>query len=224
MYDVLTSSASNGFDAPAASGMLTGGRTAAGAAVLTRMLDVVDYGVMLILDDGHIVFANKVARGELDDCHPLQAVGDHLLARSAKDVAALRAAVHDAAHKGLQRLLSLTDPKGEAVTVAIIPIAERSADTTGSVMLVFGKRNVCDDLSADAFARQHKLTATEARVLKLLCTGRRPTEIALAQGVALSTVRTQIGSVRDKTGTRSIGALVREVGRLPPLVRLLRPA
>ena len=43
-----------------------------------------------------------------------------------------------------------------------------------------------------------------------------------AQGVALSTVRTQINSIRAKTGAASIRALVRQVAVLPPLVSALR--
>jgi hypothetical protein len=40
--------------------------------------------------------------------------------------------------------------------------------------------------------------------------------------VALSTVRTQIGSIRTKTGAGSIRDLVRQVALLPPLVGALR--
>jgi DNA-binding CsgD family transcriptional regulator len=50
----------------------------------------------------------------------------------------------------------------------------------------------------------------------------RPTEIAQRQSVAVSTVRTQIGSIRAKTGAGSIRELVRQVAVLPPLVGALR--
>jgi hypothetical protein len=42
--------------------------------------------------------------------------------------------------------------------------------------------------------------------------------------VAVSTVRTQIGSIRAKTGAGSIRELVRQVAVLPPLVGALRGA
>jgi DNA-binding CsgD family transcriptional regulator len=66
------------------------------------------------------------------------------------------------------------------------------------------------------------LTPAETRVLELLCAGVRPTEIAGRAGVAVSTVRTQIGSIRAKTGAASIRELVRQVAVLPPLVGALR--
>ena len=59
-------------------------------------------------------------------------------------------------------------------------------------------------------------------MLAALCAGQRPSEIAAALCVALSTVRTQIGSIRAKTGAESIRALVRQVAVLPPLVSALR--
>ena len=59
-------------------------------------------------------------------------------------------------------------------------------------------------------------------MLELLCSGVRPTEVARQQGVAVSTVRTQIGSIRAKTGAGSISELVRQVAVLPPMVGALR--
>jgi hypothetical protein len=46
--------------------------------------------------------------------------------------------------------------------------------------------------------------------------------VASAHGVALSTVRSQIGSIRLKTGAASIRDLLAQVARLPPLMGRLR--
>ena len=111
----------------------------------------------------------------------------------------------------------------QAVSVAVVPLATVAADDTPHLtLLVFGKRHMCEALSAHWFARSHGLTPAEIRVLAALCEGRRPSDVATAQGVALSTVRTQIGSIRAKTGAESIRALVRQVAVLPPLVGALR--
>ena len=58
-------------------------------------------------------------------------------------------------------------------------------------------------------------------MLRGLAGGLRPAQIARAAGVAMSTVRTQITSIRLKTGARSIGELVRLVTVLPPIVPVL---
>jgi DNA-binding CsgD family transcriptional regulator len=72
------------------------------------------------------------------------------------------------------------------------------------------------------FARSHDLTLAETRVLEALSEGLQPNDIAARHGVGISTVRSQIGSIRSKTRSDSIGALVRQVAVLPPLVGALR--
>ena len=88
---------------------------------------------------------------------------------------------------------------------------------------MLGKRQVCEPLSVQGYARSMHLTPAETRVLELLCSGVRPTQIAHQQNVAVSTVRTQIGSIRNKTGAASISDLVRQVAVLPPMLNVLRP-
>ena len=67
-----------------------------------------------------------------------------------------------------------------------------------------------------------QLTPAETRVLEKLCSGVSPTRIAQQQNVAVCTVRTQIGSIRSKTGAGSISDLVRQVAVLPPMLSVLR--
>jgi hypothetical protein len=59
-------------------------------------------------------------------------------------------------------------------------------------------------------------------VLIALCDGASPSDIAQANGVAISTVRTQIANIRAKTGSDSIRSLIHQVAVLPPLVGTLR--
>jgi DNA-binding CsgD family transcriptional regulator len=74
------------------------------------------------------------------------------------------------------------------------------------------------------FARSRGLTPAESEVLKLLCLGHEPAAIAARQQVAISTIRTQIGSIRAKTGVASIRELVQRVAVLPPVLGALRQA
>lgn len=187
---------------------------------LAAMLDEIDYGMVLLLDEHQVVHLNHVARAELDEQHPLQLLGDQLRARHPSEVAVLREALAAAMHRGLRRLLTLGAPQ-RRVEMAVVPLAEGSDDGRRAAALVFGKRRVCEELSVQWFARSHGLTAAETQVLKGLCDGRPPNEIAHSLGVAISTVRTQIGSLRAKTGAESIRHLVQRVAVLPPLVSAL---
>jgi DNA-binding CsgD family transcriptional regulator len=72
------------------------------------------------------------------------------------------------------------------------------------------------------YARRHGLTAAEMHVLRALCEGLPPAEIAAEFGVKLATVRTQVASIRSKTEAASIRELVSRVAALPPIVPALR--
>ena len=97
--------------------------------------------------------------------------------------------------------------------VSVVPL-ESADDGPRAVLIVLGKREMCESLSVQGFARFHHLTGAEVRVLKELCNGVPPAQIAALLGVAISTVRSQIGSMRAKTGAESIRALVRQVAVL----------
>ncbi len=207
-------------------------------AWLTRMLDEVDYGMLLVSTEAKVLYMNHAARFELDAQHPLQLVASSLRAQRPQDVAPLYAALA-AAQQGLRRLVHL-GAGAQSVTVSVVPQASNSsryglADgsagagpgrntpaTEAPTLLVLGKRQVCAPLTVQAYATSVALTPTETRVLQLLCDGLLPAGVAKQQNVAVSTVRTQIGAIRFKTGTNSIRDLVRRVALLPPLVGALR--
>jgi DNA-binding CsgD family transcriptional regulator len=188
---------------------------------LAQVIDEVDYGLVLLTPEGRVCHANRAARRELDRCHPLLMIGDELHAGYPHDAQLLQDALHGAAQRGLRRLLKLGDA-AERVTVAIVPLAELPYDTARGVLLVMGKRQVCEELTVEWFARAHRLTLAETTVVKGLCADLTPLEIAQRQGVGLATIRTQIGSIRAKTQSNSIRALVRQVAMLPPLVSALQ--
>jgi DNA-binding CsgD family transcriptional regulator len=194
------------------------------AHCLTRMLDEIDYGMLLVGTDSQVLYCNHAACFELDGEHPLQLLGRTLRTLRPEDVLPLHAALA-AAQRGLRRLVTL-GAGVHRVGVSVVPLpenaAERDCGEKPLTLLVLGKRQVCEQLSVHGYARSLNLTPAETRVLELLCDGVRPTAIARQQNVAVSTVRTQIGSIRAKTGAGSISELVRQVAVLPPLVGALR--
>lgn len=191
-----------------------------GATWLADMLDEIDYGMLLVGDGAQLSYMNHAARLELDGQHPLQLLGRTLRAQHPQDTARLADALA-AAQRGLRRLVTLGSGS-HRVCVSVVPLAGAATGAAPATLLVLGKRQVCEQLSVQAYARSLSLTPAETRVLEGLCGGVRPAEIARRAGVAVSTVRTQIGSVRAKTGAASIRELVRQVAVLPPLVGALR--
>lgn len=193
----------------------------ASALALALMLDEVDYGLVLLGEYGQVIHLNHLARVALEsDAHPLELHGRQLQARQATDQEALVDAMAGAAGRGRRCLLKL-GTAGRSTMVSVVPLGHPGhGDVT--IAIIFGKRGVCEELSVQAFARVHRLTGAETKVLAALCHGARVRDVADANGVETSTVRSQISSIRSKTGADSIAALVRQVAVLPPLVSALR--
>ena len=187
---------------------------------MAQMLDTLDYGMLLLNDTRRVSHVNKAALRDMDDQHALQLDGDQLHARHAQDAEPLREALAGAA-RGLRRLLQLGDERSR-ISVAVVPLPALGDDELPGTAVLLGKRQVCEELTVDWFARSHRLTMAETAVMKGLCADFTPQQVAQRQGVGLATVRTQIGSIRQKTGAGSIRALVRQVALLPPLVSVLQ--
>ncbi len=60
----------------------------------------------------------------------------------------------------------------------------------------------------DTMRRRFRFTRTQARLAEMLCDGMRPTHAAAMLGVKISTVRTHVGQMYEKTGTHSQAQLV----------------
>ena len=206
---------------------------------MTRMLDEIDYGMVLLTADAQVLYLNHTARLELDGDHPLQMLGSALRAGRPQDVAPLHDALASAL-RGLRKLVML-GAGAHRVSISVVPLPggnqsthattdshaahgghARQDDLRPATLLVLGKRQVCEQLSVQGYARSMRLTPAETQVLELLCAGVRPTQIARLQNVRVSTVRTQLGAIRMKTGAAGISDLVRQVAVLPPLLTVLR--
>ncbi len=186
---------------------------------LNLVLEELDYGVLLVSGSGQLLYTNHAARRALDASFPLQVQGGQLRTRLEVDCAPLFEALGKAELEGRRCLLRLGEGT-ERANVVVVPL-NRNVEQA-AVLLVLERRQLCADLAAQWFALRYGLTPTETEVLKLLSEGARPNKVAEQQGVAISTVRTQIQSIRGKSGAQSIGELLRQLAVLPPLMSALR--
>jgi DNA-binding CsgD family transcriptional regulator len=60
----------------------------------------------------------------------------------------------------------------------------------------------------DSMKKRFRFTRTQARLAEMLCEGMRPTVAAEKLGVKISTVRTHVGQMYEKTGTHTQAQLV----------------
>ena len=194
-----------------------------------QLLDEIDYGIVVVDLQLRAVYANHGARSQLKTLQVLQLERGVLQARSPHDTQLLAAAVRAAATQRLRRLLVLGEGK-QRLSVSVVPVPSGLPGQAGSasrgpaqVLVMLPRRQICEPLSIHGYARDHGLSGAEGQVLVWLCKGLQPNDIAGLQGVAISTVRTQIASIRHKTGTATVADLVHRIARLPPICSALQP-
>jgi len=107
-------------------------------------------------------------------------------------------------------------------SIAAVPVPAGDEDAGPLVLLVFGKRHAAQTLTMDFYAPSHGLTSAEMAVLRSICGGMKPKDIAREQSVAISTVRSHICSIRAKTQTGSIRDLLNRVAVLPPITPVMK--
>ncbi|HYP34032.1 MAG TPA: helix-turn-helix transcriptional regulator [Burkholderiaceae bacterium] len=198
------------------------------AKLLASVLDEVDYGLVLIAADGHVVHANHAARVELAGAKSLQLVGRRLSGRSASDQRALDEALASARDEGKRRMLAFAPAnamsEGKSCDLSIVPLpAPLSSNHPGHAVLISLPRSrIAETLSVDAYARELGLSRREQQVLAGLCEGLRVKEIAAKLEIGDETVRSHVKRLKAKTGCAGIVDIVNQVSRLPPMVGALR--
>ena len=194
---------------------------ATSAALLMRVLDEIDYGMLVVSANGALRFSNQLAKHELQSNGPLGLEQGRVRGHQPSDHCQLQLALADAV-RGRRRLITLGH-NGSSISVAVLPMPDDEDDNGEALaLLTFGKRQASETLTIDFYARSQGLTGAEARVLQALCNGAKPKEIASQNDVAISTVRSHICSIRVKTQTANIRELVDRVAKLPPITPAMK--
>lgn len=191
-----------------------------GQALLLRVLDEVDYGLLVIDAQGHIRHANHLARHEMATGRLIMTHARALLGRSTDLTAKIQVALEQAL-RGQRRLVLLKQGEQE-LSMAFVPLSHPLEFDAPSVLVLLTRQNACDNLALRMYARAQNLSPSEESVLIALCRGLSIPDIAREHGVAESTVRSQIKALREKTGCSSIRNMMQRVHSLPPVVPALR--
>lgn len=184
--------------------------------LLLAMLDEVDHPMLLVSAGLRLLHANRAAMRRLRVGDALRVENGAVRAASDRDTALVASAVQGASCRGLRRLVRLGGAAAPT-SLAVLPLVP-DADVA---LLVLARADAVEPLTLQCFAQSHGLTGAESKVLAALCWGASPQDIARELGVAMSTVRTHIASLRGKAEVGSVGQLVRRVTMLPPMLSSL---
>jgi DNA-binding CsgD family transcriptional regulator len=196
------------------------------ADLFAALLDHIDLGVMVCDAECRLLHANCEAQAELERGRLLAVAGKadqrSTFVHAAGGVVgaqALQAAVHCAARQGRRRMVSL-HAGDDRLLVNAMPLACNGGEPL--VLLLLGSRDLCSPLGLEMLASLHGLTSAERRVTAGLASGLNAAEIAAEAGVAISTLRSQISTVRAKLGARSVDHLLFRVAGVPRMAGALQ--
>lgn len=189
-------------------------------ALLLRVLDEVDYGVLVIDGQGRLRHANHLARHEMVSARLIMNHGNTLLGTTTDFTVQIQQALEHAL-RGQRRLVSLRSASRE-LSLAFIPLSHPLETDEPLVLVLLSRQSACENLAVRMFARSQNLSPSEESVLMGLCRGLSIPDIAAEHGVVQSTVRSQIKALREKTGCPSIRLMMQRVNSLPPVVPALR--
>ncbi|MBP6902764.1 MAG: helix-turn-helix transcriptional regulator [Burkholderiaceae bacterium] len=190
------------------------------AGCLTAVLDTLDLGVLVCDGLGRLLLANDAGRRELAQGGVLGLSTEGQLDLPGGGALLLRSAVQQAALGGRRQLLPLR--RGECLLIVAVQPLAVLAGGPSRVVLLLGRRQLAPALLVEMLSGLYELTLAEKTVLQGLLSGRRIGQLARERQVKVSTVRTQVATLRAKFGVRRIDDLTRLVAELPPMAGALR--
>lgn len=191
------------------------------ASLLLRTMDEVDHGMLVIDAHCQLLHANHLARHAMAASRFIVCHGHMLMGAKTAFTQQIDQALKHAL-KGHRQLISLKDGTAHELSLAFVPLSHALEPGEPTVLVMMSRQNACENLAVRMYARAHQLSPSEESVLIALCKGFTVQEIAQENGVALSTVRTQIKALRLKTGCTSIRMIMLRVNSLPPMMSALR--
>ena len=181
-------------------------------ASLVDLVQRLDMPVLFIAADGQVVKHNPAAEAALrEPLGLIRLVGGRLRAAGDGRWVDLSRSLDEVTRSGsLVVDLVAADGRCAALSLRLIQGAVDAVMAQHPAMAIatlsWGARDV-----VQALRQQHGLTAAEARVAMQLSEGLTPAQIAQISDVALTTIRTHIGSARAKLGVDRLAQLVARV-------------
>jgi DNA-binding CsgD family transcriptional regulator len=191
------------------------------AVCFSDVLDGLSSGMILVDASGRIVHTNNAGNAILDAADFLRAVCGRLVASDLAINAALRE-ILVAANAGDVALgtkgiaLPLTAHDGERYVAHVLPLTSGARRDAGlaynAVAALFIRKAALEPFSPpEVIGEMYKLTPTELRVLLAIVDIGGVPEVAAALGVAVTTVKTHLSRLFEKTGVARQADLVKLV-------------
>ena len=193
---------------------------------MSDALEALAVGVMLLADNGRVLFSNTVAERLLRPGNGIMILGNRLRASQPAQDQHLQRTIRAAACASVGRADQaggvVQIPRGERkpLGLSVYPfVTERLATGSGqpAALVFIGDPEMRHAPRCKVLAQMHGLTNAEARLFEALLTGERLQDYAARTGVSFQTVKTHLAHIFDKTGHTRQTELLADAFRNPVL-------
>jgi DNA-binding CsgD family transcriptional regulator len=189
------------------------------AASAVDVLDALPYGIVLISADVKVLLVNRFAKAIIDQNDGLMVIGQKLCTRRTEDTRRLQKLIHESVATSLGRglraggTINVSRPSQRcSFNVLVTPVHLRlilpSAQRPAAAAFISDPEYQFET-PVQTLGHLFALSRAEARLAALLTKGYSLREASEELGVSLSTVRTHLKKLFEKTGTNRQATLVR---------------
>jgi DNA-binding CsgD family transcriptional regulator len=188
------------------------------AATFAATVEALTVGVVLADENSKIVHTNAAATAMLAAGDPIMVRQGRIAVQSPTTTSTLQSAVAQAAkdeatlgQKGIG--IPIPRPSGDPLVIHVLPLRRGDMRSgliqRAAVALFVASASGPPQLPHDALVQLYDLTPAEIRIFELICEGQTPAAISASLGIAVSTVKSHLFHVYEKTGCRRQIDLVR---------------
>ena len=191
------------------------------SSVHVAALDALAIGIAICDPCGRIIFANlateELLRGKADIT--LGARGQELSAIEPGGARTLARLIEDAAQGGRGGVARLSGAKLDTLIISVTPLPPHlEADYgSGHLLVTLTAPGATPSLTEAMLVALFELSPTQASIALAIFNGNSPEAIAHERGIKISTLRTHLTEVFQRTATQNQRDLVRLLATLPPL-------
>lgn len=190
------------------------------SSVYKQVLDTLSVAVFIVGPGQRIQFTNALGDTMLSKASSVFSVGGVLKAhRPSGDHACLEVAIGMALAGGCSgQGVPLLTMSGEIAAAYVMPLAGSASFAPGHCAVFVTRRGTCNAMALDVLRAMFNLTVAEARVALHIAAGEGTQRIAVAQGIAMNTVRTHLKHIYSKMDVSDQTTLAGLVNSLLPPV------
>jgi DNA-binding CsgD family transcriptional regulator len=185
-------------------------------------LDALAFGAMVCNAEGACVFVNEMAEmlARSGTGLSLGGHGKPVTAAMSKEGTQLRRLIRDAAMGGAGGTMQLSNGEGAVSLLLLVShLPNRFREGEGRGLALVALRSVQDApaFSEALLAAMFKLSPAQAALAWKLSAGSSLEEAAMERGVKITTARSQLSDIFNKTGAENQRDLLRIIGQIPPV-------